>query len=288
MRWVSASVGLPQHRTSSRCHRHSAAASGFTQFVRCLLLAAYATSACALLAGCGKGANVKKGDPDYPEINPAPTRWLTLTARVPATLSVDFSVGYISEPTRSTNGYISCGFNPNIEVIRAFSADDPPLSMERMGDTLRAKIAVDKYLPGRCHWHFNGIGWQLANGADLFGGSMFAVAYDATRDAIDKVPRGPVYLVCKRDPTPRNPLRPGRCTSMDVMQSPMVGDVSQNLIAQLPSAARGKADVTWIMPDTTHIEISFYDLDTMVPTDSPLPLSQPTVSGYGTEPPPPK
>jgi hypothetical protein len=167
----------------------SSGASGFTQFARHLLLVAYAASACALLFGCGKGANVKKGDPDYPENNPAPTRWLTLTARVPATLSVDFSVGYISVPTRSANGDISCGFNPNIEVISAFSADDPPLTMERTADTLRATIAVDKYLPGRCHWHFNGIGWRLANGAELFGESMFAVAYD-TRDALAHFPEG--------------------------------------------------------------------------------------------------
>jgi hypothetical protein len=202
---------------------------------------------------------------------------------VPATLSVDFYAAYITY-----GGEEHCRWVEHIGVGPVPFTIADRLTVERDGDTLRAKIAVDKYLPGFCQWTLNGISWQLANGDDFMGGATFAVAYDAKRDAIDKVPRGPVYLVCKRDTTPRNPQRPGRCTNMDVMQMPTVGNVSQNLIAQLPSAARGKADVTWIMPETTHIEINFYDLDAMVPTDSPLPLSQPTVTGYGTDQPPPK
>jgi hypothetical protein len=256
-----------------------------TQVIRSLLLAAFATAASVLLLGCNRDENVKKGDPAYPEINPAPVRLLTLTAKVPATLSVDFYAAYIAG-----GGGKQCGWIRNFEVGRQPFTIADRLSVERNSDTLRATIAVDKYLPGNCQWSLNGITWQLANGDDFMGGATFAVAYDARRDVntLGPPPKGPVYLVCKRDPTPRNPQRPGRCTSMDVMRMPMVGNVSQNLIAQLPSAARGSSDVTWIMPDTTHIEINFYDLDAMVPTDSPLPLSQPTVTEYGSGPPPPR
>ncbi len=87
---------------------------------------------------------------------------------------------------------------------------------------------------------------------------VFALAYDAARDGTDlsQIPRGRALVVCRRDPQPANSRLWAKCSSFK-QRAP----VAASSIQVLPIEVRQSLGRTWIMPDTTSVELSSYDLD---------------------------
>jgi hypothetical protein len=207
--------------------------------------------------------NIRPGEPDYPVVNPNSTSKLTFTGTLPPTLQIGFRIAYVAtEGLTSVQSGKYCGFQLNSEAFPGFSVVEP-LRIVRSGSALTASIGLDKYLPGRCGWHFNGIQYKVVNSTGDLTENWFAVVYDAQRDGVDKakLPREKAVVWCKKNPNPADRERPELCSNFSTIQ--LVADLPPNLVSLLPQEERENRGVTWMFPDTRNVVINFFDLDSM-------------------------
>ncbi len=228
----------------------------------------------AICIACGESrseGNVSPGDVDYPAANPTPTRLVELDVAMPGSLEVNMSAIYQSEITAMSHAGRPCGYKSTFEallhpfnVTNAVTFKDesrPSQSHDPQPRKLQATLILDKYSGDACHWHFAGVIWHLPKGDRLMGEDMFAIPYDRARDGakLGDIPRGPAYLVCSKDPRATDPSHAERCTTLTAMQA--VSHIPPEVVASLPEEVAGNRGVTWIMPDTKVIQITFFDLD---------------------------
>jgi hypothetical protein len=209
--------------------------------------------------------NIKSRDTDYPVLNPHATHRLTLTGILPNTLSIRFLLYYTTSarPTADTAGDEKpCGSMVGLDVFRPFQMTEP-LRIVQRANHFRATVTVDRYLPGRCGWHLEVIGFTVPNGVGASAESGFARVYDAKRDMpyLGDLYEGRIDEWCKKNPYPADPRRPERCASFASLQR--ISPVSPEVIARIPAAQQKKTPLFWIFPRTENIEIDFHDLDAM-------------------------
>ena len=107
-----------------------------------------------VLAACGRiGSELSREDPDYPVQNPQPSRIVDITGSISSTLDTQLIAWYTTE--RKQEG---CTFSPSALAAVNFPLQVAvPLDIERTGDEFRTVVAVDRFLRGRCGWHFHSL-----------------------------------------------------------------------------------------------------------------------------------
>jgi hypothetical protein len=124
-------------------------------------LAGVVTGAMAVvLVGC-QVSNVGPGDRDYPEENPHPGRFVELRATVPSTLRVRFDALYI---TLRPSGSGGCQYTPARLWLAGTAipfTTSVPITLHGEAQHETATVTIDRFLPGRCDWHFWGISYTM-------------------------------------------------------------------------------------------------------------------------------
>jgi hypothetical protein len=213
-----------------------------------------------------KTKNVKSGDPDYPQINPHPTRVLQLRGALPKALGIEFMLQFEASPdaggTIQSGNY--CGYVERAPVFPLFHLAEP-LHMVRKDSTYNASIPIDKYLPGRCNWHLSSIAYRIVNGGANFSGDEFAAVYDPK---VIKVPeqelyRGEVNIWCTKKPFRADSGQHERCTTFPILKEFV--PIQSEALTLIPAEERAGRHLTWVFPDTQWIVMNFHDLDVVHP-----------------------
>ena len=202
---------------------------------------------------------------EHPVLNPHATHFLTLTGILPNTLHIEFLLNYTTA-ARATSAAVGdedpCGSMFGHEVFRPFDVIEP-LRIARHANHFGATITLDRYLPGRCGWHLELIGFTVADGVGALAESWFARVYDAKRDTpyLGDLYEGRLDEWCRKNPYPVDPRRPEQCASFPSLQR--VSPLPPELIGRVPVAQRKETPLFWIFPRTENIQIDFHDLDEM-------------------------
>jgi hypothetical protein len=122
----------------------------------------------------GSSENPTKGDPQYPQANPNPTRFLDISGLMTSTLPASLDARYETRAPVYPVHDMTCfrtifGYGP---VSLSVSI---PLKLQRDRNRFHATLTVDHYLPGPCGWHFVGLGIRPLKGP-LGGDATFTFA----------------------------------------------------------------------------------------------------------------
>jgi len=113
-------------------------------------------------------SHYKPGDKNYPKINPSPTHYIEMSARIDPTLPVEFDTVFSAFSE-------SCMHQPAgsaLEGAGGFAYEISfPISMKQVGDHSEGKVATDAVLPGSCDWRFTAI-IARAHNEDVFHGKL--------------------------------------------------------------------------------------------------------------------
>ena len=114
--------------------------------------------AVAILAACASPSDriidPSSFHPDAPEINPGSTHWIALSGGVADQYDLKLTSHYTTFNPECTRKVSTFGGAAQIIVLQE-------LPMERRLGTYRAKVQIDKYLPGRCRWTFYQVIYEL-------------------------------------------------------------------------------------------------------------------------------
>lgn len=206
--------------------------------------------------------NVKSGDADYPAKNAHPTRTLLVRGVLPPTLQIQFLLHYTADEIFDVAGKPSgyCGYQDNEEASEPFFIVEP-LEIVRTGSEFHGSMTVDKYLPGRCNWHFDSIGYKVLNSTGDLTQDWIGLVYDAKRDQsrLKFLHPGPVVEWCKTNTYVPTLKRPEICSALPALQ--LVLQLSPEFVGRIPLAERESEFRATIFPETTVFEIQFRDLD---------------------------
>lgn len=144
------------------------------------------------IAGCN-GQNISPNDSDYPQQNPAPTKFLLIHGTIDASLDVNFRIRWRAENPhcKYAASWIEGAFAP----YTAWST----LAIARQGDKFSARVPIDGVLPGRCQWDFAGVKFGGPTG---FTTELIATNSYPLRPG--QSPNGVVVLHCKWKADPGN------------------------------------------------------------------------------------
>jgi hypothetical protein len=142
---------------------------------------------------------VAPGTSNYPQKNAGPIRQVSIRGTVAPTLKIALSAIYQGKvaadcyKTTVFSGEIFEGQTNPLQVTL-------PLSVSRDGDKFSATIEVDRFVPGKCGWHFTGVLVQVSNGKFSFGPAYIVQAIDYMRSGEGKSFNSsddPVILRCR-------------------------------------------------------------------------------------------
>jgi hypothetical protein len=113
---------------------------------------------------------LKPDDPDYPALNPNPAHKLRLTVSGIALAKARFFAHYTTDPTGGPEpkcgqqvglaGYFALG---KIDPIEMDAAEQPPGQQVGSGIDSTGWVVIDKYLPGKCHWSLQLVGYEIGH-----------------------------------------------------------------------------------------------------------------------------
>ena len=223
------------------------------------------------IVGCGSPSpheDVLRSDPNYPKLNPNPIHRVLISGTLPDTLPVRLAAYCtVLHPQDGENDYPEC-YRPGIPAINLHLTE--PLQLVRQGPRYETWVTVDKYLPGRCGWVLNHVGYQVLN----------TLEYKLRANNPGWPAGSPV--VAFTDPSARRGLEPGGYWRgpVDVWCHSDIEDAAQDkhftevcgLSVEVTSGAgsgiadseRGTQHTTWVLPDTRTVTLNFHDLDAKI------------------------
>jgi hypothetical protein len=217
----------------------------------------------SLIGGCGHSAyqtsEIKPGEPDYPAKNPTPTHLIQFTAKIPATLSVEFAAGYRASANAGSG--ISSGIACQREVGLGVSSPlslSVPIDLTRSGDSYRGTFAIDWFQPGRCDWGFQGLGYALQNAWPQGGAIAFIGGRSAGQGEGISAVEMRVDVWCVKDPKAPDPVHPERCAGLQQIKN---GFSVPDIVSRIPPAERGDNVPVTLTSDIRVLTVHFHDLD---------------------------
>jgi hypothetical protein len=119
-----------------------------------------------LIGGCAHHGTfeVVPGNAKYPATNPDSRRIVLIRGTIAPTLTLTMSAIYRSMVANDcwTSAWLSGGeFAGSPQPLRVAV----PLSVTRDGDSFSAAFEVNRFLPGKCGWHFTSVEVQVSNGS---------------------------------------------------------------------------------------------------------------------------
>lgn len=231
-----------------------------------------------------RSVQVQRGDPQYPESNPNPTRMLTVTGTLPQSLPVkDLIAVYSANAPSENSSSAACTRFDEFAPLRnqvwplVFVQHVP---MARTRDSYRASIVIDRFKLGLCGWHLKEVNYFLSvkgyRYSEYFSGRNFFPHIEvlASSQSPDQplLYRGPMDVLCwtVSDQNVR-PFYPERCTDIE-------GALKFRRYAETEMSAveRDSGGITHVFPESSSIEFNFHDLDAVSPQEtevrgSPIP-----------------
>jgi hypothetical protein len=221
--------------------------------------------ACIFMAAVHPHNNVLSFEPNYPSINPAPTRIVTIEGSMAEYISIQLLAYYAtSHPASGEIGYEWCYRNiqlgPSIGLHLA-----EPLEIRRDVARYKVSVVVDKYLPGGCGWSLKSVDYRLLDrSSDLPGTvemgseseSIVNVSERTLSASEDEKPsrwRGSVDLWCYMGTIGRIAQPTKGCALLDGYPSEMV--------SAIPSDQHGLNGSTWIFPGVNSVNVNFHDMN---------------------------
>jgi hypothetical protein len=209
--------------------------------------------------------NVRPGDSDYPVLNQNSKHFVRIAGDLPDTLRVRFLTYYVADKDAGTlQAGTYCGYKANYVAFPAFYLNDE-LKIVQKNSHYEGNIIVDKYLPGRCRWHLELVGYKVIDGAPVMSEGYFAKVYDAARigDQSQSLYRGKNDIWCRKMVARAGAPAGEQCESLSTMKSLSAGNpISPKTLASIPSDEYEPQPTTiWILPETQSIEVNFHDLD---------------------------
>jgi hypothetical protein len=209
----------------------------------------------------GRVNGVKSGDVDYPVRNARPVRMLRLIGVLPSTLHIRFLLSYAVDAGSEKSALADhCRFADRSGILRPLSIRQP-LMVTRTGNRYSGSISLDAYLPGRCGWHLEAVGFSVMNGIGPFAERWFGHVYDGPLDTphLGDIYEGAVDEWCKKNPFPSDPKHPEECDSVSTIRTLL--SVPGDLASPPDSNGQPRPSTVWIFPHTRSIEVDFHDLD---------------------------
>jgi hypothetical protein len=104
---------------------------------------------------------LSQSDPDYPSENPSPARIVRVHGTISAPLTLSLTADYAATPR------VGCTATSSWVAGAIEGATWPltvrlPIDLAQHGNEYTAELAVDRFLPGRCGWHFSGVSAQVS------------------------------------------------------------------------------------------------------------------------------
>ena len=230
-------------------------------------LTALVAVAILALAGCSSSQssrNVQPGDLDYPKVNLHPTDLVEISVIAPPGQAVsvfesyESILNYIPNPPPSTSSFVDCGHVAGYGSGGNFDwTVSDPIPLKREGDTYHGWITRDKYMPGRCHWHFAGAGWSLAR-CRQGSGVTAEVGAENLNAPVDL--QFDVWTVLRPDSEDRG--QPLFCASLDSVVSLLPKLAPRALVGVVPADQRHPEGGV-ISSNTKSITVEFHDLDAL-------------------------
>jgi len=210
--------------------------------------------------------DIRPDESDYPQLNPHSARTLEIVGTMPKELRIELLIAFravgAAEGGPSSGKY--CGYKQNSESFPDFSVREVA-PIVRVGEGFHATVQLDKYLPGRCQWHFDGLGYRVNGGTGVLSEESYAAPIEARSGTMDpdRAYRGQIDEWCKLavtgnkdDPTAATPVRCGYLVTLQ-----LAAKIDPAVIARIPLAERNREPRTWIFPDTKKVEIDFHNID---------------------------
>jgi hypothetical protein len=234
------------------------------------LLAAIASgfAACVFMATVHPKMDVMAFESNHPQINPHPSRNISVTGTLPAQLQIEFFAYYaVDYPRPGETGHESCyrsiPLGPTIPLHIA-----QPLTIVRRGSQYEVTTAVDKYEPGDCGWDLTAVTYRVLNSLDdklrasesgWYGTTIAFFVQSgagAQQNIGNKYWRGRVDIWCSSKAPIQDPQYPESCG--------VLGGFLHDYSALIPVEERGSDASTAVFPDTRSIEINFHDPNPLV------------------------
>ena len=139
------------------------------------------------------------GSGNYPAANPAASRTITIRGEISPTLELSLSaryVGKVSADCWTSAPYSAGGFEGSARPLQVTI----PLPLARSGEQYTSSFVVDRFLPGRCGWHFALVLAEVHKGKATSGPTVFIQSFESGRSMETKVinsSRDPVTLRCR-------------------------------------------------------------------------------------------
>jgi hypothetical protein len=211
--------------------------------------------------------NIRPGEVDYPKLNPHPTQTVNVTGTLPDSLQIVFQVLFAADARAgSLQDGNYCGYKAHSESFPTFNLIDGLKIVSKAG-RYEGDVIVDKYLPDRCGWHLEFVGYKVRCGAPVMSEGYFAGVYDASRAEHRAFPiyRGKHDIWCRKMTARAGAPAGEQCESLSVMRSVSGSNpISPKLLATIPTDEYLHQSTTiWILPETRAIEVNFHDLDAM-------------------------
>jgi hypothetical protein len=158
------------------------------------------TAALIPLFGCSHlgSPEQKPGSPNYPALNPGASRTVMISGSVSPTLGLSLSATYIG------NVSADCWTSPPFSGGSFEGTARPlqvtvPLPVTRSKDRYTTSFVVDRFLPGRCGWHFAHVEATIQKGSKTSLPTEFIHAYGlgATETKTVNSSGEPVTLLCR-------------------------------------------------------------------------------------------
>jgi hypothetical protein len=211
--------------------------------------------------------NAKPSEPDYPALNPQPTHTVRMEGTLPSSLKLTFLAYYAADEGAGTvQSGTYCGYKLSYQSFPVFDLTDT-INIARTGDHYAGQVIVDKYLPGRCRWQLEFVGYKLLNGANVMSEGYFAQIYDPVRvgNQSPNLYRGKIDIWCRNMVARVDATAGEQCESLSIMKSVSKSNpISPKLLATITTDQYEHQPTTiWMLPETRSIEVIFHDLDTM-------------------------
>jgi hypothetical protein len=179
------------------------------------------TGLLTVLGACGSpdAANrLKLGDPNYPELNPAPTTVWHFTAIVPPSLSATFQTVYVGPGCLRTVGL----------AVKAPVTVSVPLASTTGVGSFQAELAVDRFKPGLCSTALSLGSYRVGSGPPR---DDELVVYDERDDRPSELK---LHLWCIKDPK-----FPEVCGDLHGLDFTFPGRIPPDFVASIPQDQRG-------------------------------------------------
>jgi hypothetical protein len=230
------------------------------------ILPGFSLIACLWLAACdGPTTSV-----DPPDLNPHPSRGVTLYVSAPESLKVrvgaSYHVGHWLGIFGGGGEY--CGPDVNAPPDAPRSQPVPgvtvPIDFKLGAHGLEGKFFIDRFLPGRCHWTFSSLDtlsptWDFVSS---FNQERTNFNFDTTPygNTYDQSPVQEADLWCGLDPSPREGEK-GKmlCTSLEYFVL-YPGTVANELIENIPVSQIYNEPRVNLFPFTTSVTLRYHDL----------------------------